>query len=264
MRFKQKTSGTTYEPIPRKLHQTWKSNAIPPAWIAHQTSWQTLHTHWSYRLWTDEDNRQLIAEHYPWFLPTYDQFPRDIQRVDAAKYFILYHHGGLYVDLDSQALRTIDDLLTDGGVVVSRTPDGVIDGAFLASPPKHPFWEQTFSLMQRPTLLARLLTKLPWMSASAVLFTTGPQMLRVAVRRYRRSAQAGITVLPPERVSSRSWLRRFQPFPAAESYVHHHHTDSWLRPGEKLVHGHFNIVTLRLIWAGLAGAALGTVWLLFG
>ena len=29
--------------------------------------------------------RQLIAEHYPWFLDTYDALPKDIMRADAVR-----------------------------------------------------------------------------------------------------------------------------------------------------------------------------------
>ncbi len=29
--------------------------------------------------WTDESARQLVAEHYPWFLHTYDGYPYAIQ-----------------------------------------------------------------------------------------------------------------------------------------------------------------------------------------
>lgn len=29
--------------------------------------------------------RQLIAEHYPWFLKTYDELPKNIMRADAVR-----------------------------------------------------------------------------------------------------------------------------------------------------------------------------------
>jgi len=31
------------------------------------------------------DDRQLIAEHYPWFLETYDALPKNIMRADAVR-----------------------------------------------------------------------------------------------------------------------------------------------------------------------------------
>jgi mannosyltransferase OCH1-like enzyme len=36
--------------------------------------------------WTNEDNRRLVAQHFTWFLATYDSLPQDIMRADAARY----------------------------------------------------------------------------------------------------------------------------------------------------------------------------------
>jgi mannosyltransferase OCH1-like enzyme len=87
------TRGETFDPIPRVIHQTWKTEDVPAAWKDFQQSWRDAHPGWAYKLWTDADNRRLIAERYVWFLSTYDAFPREIQRVDAAKYFILHSEG---------------------------------------------------------------------------------------------------------------------------------------------------------------------------
>ena len=45
--------------------------------------------------WTDESQRAFIAREYPWFLSTFDNYPSYIQRCDAARYFIVHHHGGV-------------------------------------------------------------------------------------------------------------------------------------------------------------------------
>lgn len=50
-----------------------------------------------HRFWTDDNIRQLIQKQYPWFLDTFDEYPYPIQRVDAGRYFILYHYGGVYL-----------------------------------------------------------------------------------------------------------------------------------------------------------------------
>nr|KAG5701406.1 hypothetical protein BaRGS_032738 [Batillaria attramentaria] len=44
--------------------------------------------------------RELIANNYSWFLADYDSYRYNIQRVDSARYFILHHFGGVYMDLD--------------------------------------------------------------------------------------------------------------------------------------------------------------------
>ena len=43
---------------------------------------------------------QLITHRYPWFLETWDNYPFNIERADAIRYFVLAHYGGVYIDLD--------------------------------------------------------------------------------------------------------------------------------------------------------------------
>ena len=254
--------GSVFEPIPRVLHQTWKTRDIPPQWQAFRDSWLRHHPGWQYVLWTDEDNRRLIAEHHPWFLPVYDAFPRHIQRVDAAKYFILYTLGGVYADLDSECLRPLDPLLSAGGAVVGRSYDGVIECAVLASPPRHPLWEAAFREMQRLPLIARCLRGIPGIDSAHVLFVTGPQMMRRAVRQYRsecrrRAGAPAITVLAPSYLSGRTWWNRYEPFDEPQAFVQHHYANSWLLSRELALNRWFTRKRIAAAVAGLLLMGLG-------
>ena len=48
-----------------------------------------------HRLWTDEDNYNLIKDHYAWFLDTYQSLPKPVMKADSARYLYMYHIGGL-------------------------------------------------------------------------------------------------------------------------------------------------------------------------
>ena len=50
--------------IPRIIHQTWKTETIPPQWEAAQRSWRDAHPGWEYRLWTDDDLDVQDAAYY--------------------------------------------------------------------------------------------------------------------------------------------------------------------------------------------------------
>ena len=234
------THGEAFAPVPLIIHQTWKTSEIPHHWQPHQQSWQRQHPQWEYRLWTDADNRRLIEERYSWFLDTYDRFPRHIQRVDAAKYFILYTHGGVYADLDCECVKPLDPLIATGGAIVSHTRDNVIDCALMASPPGHRLWLEVFEQLRRPTWATRLIRHIPGLQASHVLFSTGTRMMKRAVERYIGTGGTvpadGITVCEASLFSSRSWLDRYRPFETADTFVRHHYDDSWLSPGERRVH----------------------------
>ncbi len=46
------------------------------------------------RLWSDEDNLQLVEEHFPWFLETYNSFTAPVMRADSCRILYMYHYGG--------------------------------------------------------------------------------------------------------------------------------------------------------------------------
>jgi mannosyltransferase OCH1-like enzyme len=69
--------------------------------IAHQRwveSCQYAHTAaagWQLRFWDWGASEALIAEHYPWFLPFYqNNVSRAIEKSDLVRYAIMHHIGG--------------------------------------------------------------------------------------------------------------------------------------------------------------------------
>lgn len=94
--------------IPKIIHQTYINTSIPPVWQEAQNSCIELHKDYEYILWTDKMSRDFIAKEYSWFLETFDNYPFGIMRADAIRYFVLYHHGGVYIDLDD--VRPFDSL----------------------------------------------------------------------------------------------------------------------------------------------------------
>ena len=86
--------------IPATIHQTWKTADVPARFAASAESWRTLHPAWEYRLWTDESLEAFVHETYPEMWDLYRRYPEQIYRVDAARYMLLHHFGGVYADLD--------------------------------------------------------------------------------------------------------------------------------------------------------------------
>lgn len=149
-------------------------------------------------MWTDDDLRQLVKEHYSRFLPMYDAYPHHIMRVDAARYFLLHYHGGLYADLDFESLRPIDPLLKGCEVMFGCEPPVHVDldaprtrgltrivcNALMASTPAHPFWEHVFDLL------------IESQHSPDPLDATGPFLLTRAVMSYEE--QERLTIVPWE------------------------------------------------------------------
>ncbi len=129
------------EKIPRIIHQTWKDAHLPARWQAIRDECAAMHPDYEYMLWTDDDSRKFIAEHYEWFLPVFDGYPYPIQRADAIRYFVLHHYGGIYMDLDIGCLRRFDPLLRFEVILPKTIPVGVSNDVMLSAK-GHPFMDQ--------------------------------------------------------------------------------------------------------------------------
>ncbi len=140
--------------IERNIFQTWKSKTtVPPHFQYWRDTVIDQNPGFTQFFWDDGDNRRFIAANYPWFLPVYDEYPAEIYRADAVRYFWLYHFGGVYIDLDSECLKPLQPLCdAQGGVVLGRMgsdPGFVhsIPNAVMMSSRREPFWLYVVHLM---------------------------------------------------------------------------------------------------------------------
>ncbi|HWZ92131.1 MAG TPA: glycosyltransferase [Polyangiaceae bacterium] len=224
------------------IHQTWKTRDIPEHLRAFQRSVVEHHPGWEVRLWTDEENRAFIDEHYPWFSKTYAHYPYEIMRVDAVRPFLLQHYGGFYVDLDVECLGSFETLrrgeLASG--LIARRPTGqvglvlglerrltrtpVCTNAVMASRPQHPLWQQVFEALE---LRAR--RKQPWFMPreNYILNTTGPELIHGMLRKHSHEHQ-DVLVVTPEVLSPLGWWQHRDGRDFSSAIAVHHYGSSWL------------------------------------
>lgn len=215
----------------RIIHQTWKTKMLPAEYAAFAESVRAHHPGFEYRLWTDEDNRELIRTSYSWFLPTYDAYKHDIERVDAVRYFILYSYGGIYIDLDMECLKPLDDLVSEKDLHFSLEAGPAIDNqvvsnAFMASEPGNGFFHH-------------IMTHLKSFITSDITFrdvfnNTGPDMLTRECLQLRDRFDFGIIALddicPLKMLAQHPRLGRHDLADIRANrclYLIHHNTESW-------------------------------------
>ena len=137
--------------IPRILHHSWKNSDIPLHWISAYNSCLDAHAGYKFVLWTDEDIDRFIKAEYSWFYQFFHNYENDIERVDAARYFILYHYGGVYVDLDVGCRMPTHEMLskTNGYKVIipAGYPTGLTNW-FMASTKHHSLFRQVLETLK--------------------------------------------------------------------------------------------------------------------
>ena len=156
--------------IPKIIHQTWKTSTLPDNFKKWSQTIKDMHPTWEYKLWTDEDNRNFIKDNYNWFLTTYDNYNMNIKKVDSVRYFYLYHFGGVYIDLDFECLKPLDNLISNKRIILGEMGDGscsnCIPNAIMISRPNEPFWLYVIlKMIQRD-------------KTGSAEYDTGPQLLK--------------------------------------------------------------------------------------
>lgn len=182
--------------FPKIIHQTWKTTLLSKSFQILSERVQKMHPHWEYKLWTDSDNRNLIAEMDSDFLPIYDNFKYPIQRVDSAKYFIMKKYGGVYLDLDIFINKKLDKLIEsiDGSMEIMlgvesdeaayfHKMDKIISNALIISQPRHTLWDVIINYIKKDRQ-NNIINK-----NNIVLETTGPFMISKMYSKYKHQVK---------------------------------------------------------------------------
>jgi hypothetical protein len=200
-------------PIPRVLHWIWIGDQpLPDRHIQWMRQWKILHPHWQHKLWSQADILAVLPDRWRRF---YDLAQTFAGKADIARYWIVYEHGGVYLDTDRSCLKSIDELLVGCQCFLSyATPAGIVTNNIFGAVPKHPF-------------LARVLERFPQCFDAAKPNKSGPLLFtelakgRGDVRIFERQ------VLDPVADGDRHLLEQMADFPG--SYSVHYYQASWVR-----------------------------------
>ena len=100
-------AATSRQPIPKKIHMTWKSASVP-SWAQHNVqTWKTKNPDYEWILHTDADMDAYIREKHPELVVVWDKLIV-IQKADFFRYIIVMDEGGVYADLDVTCVKPIE------------------------------------------------------------------------------------------------------------------------------------------------------------
>jgi len=114
--------------IPKIIHQTWKDKNLPPIiykLVSENISFLKSNGY-EYMFWTDDMILKLISEEYPNFYNIYKLARTGVQKGDMARIILVYHYGGIYIDLDVLVLRDFKEIIdmNSDKLYISYEPSG--------------------------------------------------------------------------------------------------------------------------------------------
>ena len=268
--------------IPKIIHQTWRSSDLDEPLRGYRDSWVGLHPDWDYQFWDDQAIELFVNTEFPDLMPLFNHYSQTIMRVDMFRYLLMSRIGGVYVDIDYEALHPIDSILEDATLLLTEEPEDnlhsqairtrgmtyLLSNAFLASEAGHPFWVHLLTVMERAKYQPQ------------VLDATGPYVLTKAYDSFPKPetvAIIGHALLSPKSRLEISSVSEAEPTtlvpttegskPVVEPYAVHHWMGSWhvrKRGGRKRIYRAPAVLkqaTIRLMLSNSAWSAAAK-WLI--
>lgn len=144
--------------IPKIVHQTWRSDSLPSIFQKINEANKKMNTAFEFKIWSHKpgppDIDEFIKKEYPDIYDIFNDAKYGVQKADIARIAILYHYGGVYIDLDILSLKKLEELVDfdSDNVYMALEPaeqtkrifgsDKVLCNAFIVTPPKHPLFKQ--------------------------------------------------------------------------------------------------------------------------
>ena len=207
--------------IPEIIHAIWFSGEpMPPLYRRCLASWKKYAPGYEIKIWDMESYKpghclffEQAIEHGNW------AFASDYARAD-----LLRRYGGIYMDLDVEMLRPIDDLLYNDAYMSFESTDRIECGSGMGAGPGHPVIREICeSYENRPYLKADG----TWDNSTCPVRYT--QVIeKHGLKKDGGFQQVGdITVYPFEVLTGKSFDTGII-YRSELSYTLHHHNGSWI------------------------------------
>lgn len=179
--------------IPRIIHQIWfqfGENGLPTPSIKNQHNAHEIikdNPNWEYVLWNRTLVEKFISAQYPKYYNVYNDLQFDIQKVDFARYVILYHYGGIYLDFDVKLNKSLLNLTYDVGrtchvQLAKGNMINQVENQIMASLKNEPFWIDVINTVDKNNKIPKKNYELFYLY---VFRTSGAKSVKEVYQKYR-------------------------------------------------------------------------------
>jgi mannosyltransferase OCH1-like enzyme len=135
----------------------------------------------------------------------------------------MYRYGGVYLDIDFECLKNVEELLTDIECFTACEEIGTVSCGIFGAHPSHQVFKIAMELLPQ-----RMEDESLWQSQQ-----TGPGLFAAAIDQFGRDK---VVLFGPELFYPYHWKekhRRNEEFP--DAYAVHHWYGSWVEDGERKI-----------------------------
>ena len=195
--------------IPRIFHQIWVGpDPLPDEFAAYGQTWLDHHPGWELKLWTDENfpaEDELIRPE------SANRLRAPWERGDIFRLELLFKEGGVHVDTDFEAVRSIEPLIEQSELFIGLRKAGKTNGALMGAVPGHPLIEKGLREITPQVAYGKSMA-----TGDNLKDTTGPEFLD-----WLLLDQPGVTLIEPRFFYART------PEERDEQYAIHHKARTW-------------------------------------
>lgn len=228
--------------IPKIIHKIWfnfkgtiKGSEPSQEFIKNEKECTRLNNDYQLMTWDENQADEFMRTNYPNFYPYFVKYPKKIQKVDSFRYFLLYHFGGIYLDMDIVCNKPFVEYNFENTVNLVEDNSGVylnpikLNNFIMVSPRGHPFWLHVINY-----LISNYEKKWWQTDFWYVLYSTGPGMLTQAYESY--PSKSSIKILNSE---------QFNPCnpcgctSSRDSFIRHTYAAEWTSRADDVLKGFY-------------------------
>ena len=133
--------------IPKIIHQIWIGpNPLPDKCKNYVKTWKKHHPSWEYKFWDNANTEELLSEASEKAVNAYNHHSSinpamfaPACQADIIRYLAILKYGGVYVDIDFECYKPIDELILDKKLIVASPNSRVhwVCNGFFGATPNH-------------------------------------------------------------------------------------------------------------------------------
>lgn len=125
--------------IPKTIHYCWFGHSpLPKSARKCIASWRKFFPDYEIREWNEAN---FDVNGIPYTREAYERKKYAFVS-DYARFYILYHHGGLYFDTDVEVIRPMDDIVARGAFMGMEKMYGINAGLGIGAAPGHELYRE--------------------------------------------------------------------------------------------------------------------------